>query len=140
MNKAMFIISALFWSGMAVLSLSARAIHNSSLPHTEVLTVAKQDFICTFADENGNILSAARRAVGIPKSLTDNEIYVIIQKEVYGETRNYACYIEIMMYDDYYSEEYDAVMYGLSAGDKLIVSTDRPLSKEIPIEVYYDGQ
>lgn len=140
MNKAMYIISALFWSGMVVLSLSARAIHNSRLPHAEVLTAAKQDFTCTFADENGNILSAARRAVGIPKSLTDNEIYVIIQKEVYGETRNYACCTEVMMYDGYYSEEYNAVMYGLSAGDKLIISADRPLSEKYPIEVYYDGQ
>lgn len=141
MNKAICIIlSALFWGGMAALSLSARAVHNGRLPHTEVLTVKKQDFICTFSDESGNILSASRRAVGIPKALTDNEIYVIIQEEVYGETRNYACYTEIMMYDDYYSEEYNAVMYGLSAGDKLIVSSDRPLSKEIPVEVYYDGQ
>lgn len=138
MNKAMYFISSLFWSIMIVLSLSARVIHNTRLPHAETLTVKKQDFICTFADENGNILSASRRAVGIPKALNNHEIYVIIQEEVYGETRYYAHKVDVMMYDEYDSEEYLAVMYGLSAGDKLIVSTDRPL--EDHIEVYYDGQ
>ena len=140
MNKAMYIISVLFWGGMIFLSLSARVIHNGRLPHAEVLTVSKQDFICTFSDENGNVFSTARRAVGIPKSLINNEIYVITEEEVYGEIRNYAHKVEVTVNDDYYSEEYNAVMYGLSAGDKVIVSINRPLSEEYPVEVYYDGK
>ena len=138
MNKSMLLCSAIFWSSMIVLSLSARTIHNNRLPYAETLTVNKQDFICTFADENGNMLSVTRRAAGLPKNLNFHEIYVIMQEEVYGEIRYYAQRKDVMLYENYDSEEYLAVMYGVSAGDILIVSADRPL--EDHIEVYYDGQ
>lgn len=140
MKKMINLASLLFWGIMLALTFFAREIHNSRLPHVETLTVTKQDFICTFTDESGNTLTTTRRAVGIPKSLTNKDLYVITQNETYGEMRYYAQKVDVMMYYDYDSEDYYAVMYGVSAGDKLIISSNALLSDEYPVEVYYDGQ
>lgn len=86
MNKFLNIFSAVFWLGMLILTAAAKPIHNNRLPHTEVMTVKKQDFVCTFSDDNGNVLTTPRRAVGIPGALPTEDIYVIIQEEVYGRT------------------------------------------------------
>ena len=140
MNKFLNIFSAVFWLGMLILTAAAKPIHNNRLPHTEVMTVKKQDFIFTFSDDNGNEITTPRRAVGIPGSLPTEDIYVIIQEEVYGENRYFAQKADVTIYENYYSEEYTAVMFGLSVGDRLIISSDKPLSGEYPIEVYYDEQ
>lgn len=139
MNKIMNFISVIFWTGMIILSASARAVHNGRLPRAEVLTVKKQDFEYTFTD-GGNTFTVMRRAVGIPQDLIDKDIYVIIEKEFYGETRTFAEKREIIPNGDYFSDEYAAVLYGLSAGDKIIISADRSLPEEQPFEVYYDEQ
>lgn len=128
MNKIISVISALFLCFMIFITLASRPIHNSSLPHVEVITVKKQDFICEFADEQNTLQSTERRALGIPRKLLSGDIYVITQCEVYGEMRDFSYKVNVELYDNYFSDEYAAVLSGVSINDKIIISSDIPIT------------
>ncbi len=138
MNRIKIVTIALFWSTMILLSIFSDSIHNKRLPKVETFTVSKQDFQYNFLDEDGNQVTSLRRAMAIPKSLTNREIYVIIQEEKNGELRNYAQKSEIILYDDYYSNEYLAVWSGLAVGDLVIISDNILGTDYDHIEVNYE--
>ncbi len=121
MKRIITIATVLFFGLMTVLTFSARSIHNSNLPHVETIDISKQDFVCVFYDEQGVEYSTLRRAIGIPNEALSNDIFIAVPKEVYGETRYFACKVEPMYYEDYFSDYYTAVLVGLSAGDRLVV-------------------
>lgn len=125
MNKIITIILTLFFAGMLALTLTARLIHNKTLFHVKITEVKKQDFICKFIDEHGKECTTQRRAIGIPKNFFDNEIYIVKEIEVYGEKRKCAAKVELSVQNDYYSDDYCAVAFGLSAGDNIITYDSR---------------
>lgn len=124
-NKIIFAIFILFFAVMIFLTAASRDIHNKNLCHVETIEIKKQDFTCKFLDENGNECFSKRRAIGIPKSCVENDIYVIGETIVYGESRQCANKVEILLFDDYLSDEYYAVSFGLSVGDKVIISDEQ---------------
>ncbi len=124
-NKIIFALLILFFSVMTFFTAASRPIHNRGLCHVETIEIKKQDFTCKFIDEKGNECFSKRRAIGIPKSCVEKDIYVIGETNVYGESRQCANRVEILLFDDYLSDEYYAVSLGLSVGDKVIVSTEQ---------------
>ncbi len=129
MNKTATAITILFFAGMLFLSIFSRSIHDSALPHVEVIEIRKQDFLCEVPDDQGRICTVQRRAIGIPKELLGEDLYVVSDEVVYGEERSFARKVEIVPDEAYVSEEYTAVVLGLRNGDRLILSE----------EVLYDG-
>lgn len=125
LNKIIIAVFVLFFSVMIFLTITSRTIHNQSVCHVETIEIKKQDFICNFFDEQGNECSSRRRAIGIPKSCVENDVYIIGEINVYGESRQSANRVEIQLLDDYFSDEYYAVSFGLSAGDKVIVFNEQ---------------
>lgn len=125
MKKLITIILTLFFSGMLALTLTARLIHNKTLCRVKITEVKKQDFICKFIDEHGKEYTTQRRAIGIPKNFFDNDIYIVEEIEVYGEKRKCAAKVELSVQNDYYSDDYCAVDFGLSVGDNIITYNPR---------------
>lgn len=125
LNKIIFVLSVLFFAVMIFLTAASRTIHNQSLCHVETIEIKKQDFTCKFLDEQGNECYSKRRAIGIPKSCVENDIYVIGEINVYGELRKCANIVEVLLLDDYLSDEYYAVSFGVSVGDKVIVYNEQ---------------
>ncbi len=125
LNKIIFLLSVLFFAVMTFLTAASRTIHNQSLCHVETIEIKKQDFTCKFLDEQGNECYSKRRAIGIPKACVENDVYIIGEINVYGESRQCANRVEILLFDDYLSDEYYAVSFGLSVGDKVIVYNDQ---------------
>lgn len=124
-NKVIFALLILFFAVMIFFTAASRAIHNRGLCHVDTIEIKKQDFTCKFIDEKGNECFSKRRAIGIPKSCVKNDIYVIGETNVYGESRQCANRVEILLFDDYFSDEFYAVSFGLSVGDKVIVPTEQ---------------
>jgi hypothetical protein len=122
LNKIVYAVSALFLGFMIFLTIFARTIHNNKLQHVETIEIKKQDFICEFTDKQGELCHSKRRAIGIPKKYANENVFIINEIEVYGEKRKCALKVELFYFDDYLSEEYAAVSYGLSVGDSLIVN------------------
>ena len=129
MNKIAAAITILFFAGMVFLTAFSRSIHDSRLPHVEVIEIRKQDFTCAVPDDHGRICTVQRRAIGIPKDQLQAELYIVSEEEVFGEQRCFARKIAVMLDETYVSEEYSAVTSGVSIGDKLI----------LPEEGLYDG-
>lgn len=123
-NKIIYIISIAFISIMIFLTLNARTIHNQSLHHVSTVEVKKQDFDFVFTDEQGNLCHSKRRAIGIPKKYANDRLFIVTEFEIYGETRKRATQVDVMYYEDYISDEYNAVSFGVSIGDKIIVDSD----------------
>ena len=125
LNKIILALSVLFFAIMTFVTAASRNIHNQSLCKVEIIEIKKQDFNCRFLDEEGNECYSKRRAIGIPKLCVENDIYIIGETEVYGESRQCANRVEILLFDDYFSDEYYAVSFGLSVGDNVIVSNEQ---------------
>lgn len=127
MKKVCFLLIAVFFGFMLFMTLSSSKIRNSQLPQVNIVEIKKQTFTCEFTDESGNKYCTERRALGIDKRFVKNDIYILSEKECYGEIRTYAIEVDIQMLDDYYSDEYYAILSGVSSGDK-IIDTDITLS------------
>lgn len=124
-NKIFLSILCLLLSILACLTIYARKIHENSLLHVKTIDIQKQDFTCCFEDEFGNELITKRRAIGIPKSCFTDVVYIVDDISVYGEPRKSARKTEVIIIEDYISDDYYAVSTGVSAGDKIIIYDER---------------
>lgn len=124
LNRIVYVISIVFIASMTFLTFNARTIHDNQLCHVTTVEVKKQDFVFEFTDEQGNLCCSKRRAIGIPKEYANDSIFVINEYEIYGEKRKCASKVEVVYYEDYISDEYCAVSFGISIGDKIIVDAD----------------
>lgn len=122
LNSMVYAASVLFFGFMIFLTIFAQTIHSKELQHVETIEIKKQDFVCEFTDEQGELCFSKRRAIGIPKKYANESVFIIDEIEVYSEKRKCALKVELFYFDDYLSEEYAAVSYGLSVGDSLIVN------------------
>lgn len=137
MKKICFLLIAAFFGFMLFMTFSARTIRNNQLPRVNIVEIKKQIFTCEVIDESGNKYYTERRALGIEKKFVKNNIYILLEKECYGEIRTYAVEVNIQTLDYYYSDEYYAILSGISSGDK-IIDTDITLSDgdEVLVEKY----
>ncbi|MBP1566069.1 MAG: hypothetical protein J6A58_09990 [Oscillospiraceae bacterium] len=127
MNKINAIFASIFFIFMLFMSIFSKELHEKNLPHVTILKVEKKDFICNFIDENGDSYSVKRRAIGIPKYIDKNNIYIVNEDKVYGEQRYFAQKTEVFLENEYYSDDYYAVSLGLNVGDKVILTSTIPL-------------
>ena len=112
-------VTLLFFALMAALSLTARDVHQSRLPHVTAARLTRE----SFSQGPGSV---RYRQTAIPKELYHSgDIYIITSRSVNGESRDFAKKVDIeigLEIDGFYE-----VTHGLLGHDYVIFSTDRPL-------------
>lgn len=125
--KLLIIITALFFAGMLALTLTARSIHNASLPHVRAERPASAKFPFEYADENGELRTGMRYAPAVSKEQLEQGVYVLYTAEKNGEKRDFIRLAEITAGEEY--EGYVEVTGGLSPIDRIVTESDRELAE-----------
>jgi hypothetical protein len=105
----------LFFAAMAYLTLNARNIHNSQIPHVETTRLTREK------------VSADVRVLALPKELYDSgDVYVIAQRMINGEVRSVAkkAVLQVGAAGNGFYE----VKGGLMGNEIVVTSSDKPLS------------
>lgn len=125
MKKILVIITAVFFSGMLFLTVFARDIHNSALPHVTASRVQQAQFPFEYTDENGNTFVGTESKLAVTTEQYEQGVYILYKDEKNGEMRDYIrrANIEAGRKHDGYVE----VVSGLTFGDRIVVDSDRLL-------------
>ena len=125
MKKILVIITAVFFSGMLFLTVFARDIHNSALPHVTASRVQQAQFPFEYTDENGNTFVGTESKLAVTTEQYEQGVYILYKDEKNGEMRDYIrrANIEAGREHDGYVE----VVSGLTFGDRIVVDSDRVL-------------
>lgn len=125
MKKILVIITAVFFAGMLFLTVFARDIHNSALPHVTASRVQQAQFPFEYTDENGNTFVGTESKLAVTTEQYEQGVYILYKDEKNGEMRDYIrrANIEAGREHDGYVE----VVSGLTFGDRIVVDSDRLL-------------
>ena len=125
MKKILVIITAVFFAGMLFLTVFARDIHNSALPHVTASRVQQAQFPFEYTDENGNTFVGTESKLAVTSEQFKQGVYILYKDEKNGEMRDYIrrANIEAGRKHDGYVE----VVSGLTFGDRIVVDSDRLL-------------
>lgn len=125
MKKILVIITAVFFAGMLFLTVFARDIHNSALPHVTASRVQQAQFPFEYTDENGNTFVGTESKLAVTTEQYEQGVYILYKDEKNGEMRDYIrrANIEAGRKHDGYVE----VVSGLTFGDRIVVDSDRLL-------------
>ncbi|MGN1422279.1 MAG: hypothetical protein ACI4XA_02800 [Oscillospiraceae bacterium] len=118
MKKILVIITAVFFAGMLFLSLFARDIHNSTLPHVTASRVRTVQFLFEYTDENGNCFSGTESRSAVTAEQYENGIYVLYAAEKNGEMRDFIRRADIETGREY--NGYVEVVSGLSSFERIV--------------------
>ncbi len=127
-------VTVLFFTAMLVLTVTAREIHNRSIPHVTVDNPARTAFTFTYTDEEGNIGETSQKRLSIPKELAGQPVFVVYEGMKNGEVRTFVQ--QVFVETGVESEAFIEVVNGLSSKDKVVVTADGPLWDGA--EVYVD--
>lgn len=127
------IFTVLFFAGMLFLTVSARAIHNASLPQVTANKLSSVQFPFEYTDESGNVVTGTKSALAIQSELLGNDVYILYQREKNGDMR---CYVRLAKIET--GAEYNGfteVQSGIGYGDKVVVGTGEELYDECEVYV-----
>ena len=125
--KLLVIIAALFFTGMLTLTLTARSIHNASLPHVRAERPESAGFPFEYTDENGDLRTGMRYAPAVSREQLEQGVYVLYTAEKNGEKRDFIRLAEITAGEEY--EGYIEIAGGLSPIDRIVTESDRELAE-----------
>ena len=118
-KKAVFIFTLIFFAVMLLFTLTARSIHNASIPHVSARRLTNQIFTEEFADENGDMQTLERYSLAIDRELYESgNIYVLTQTLINGEYRDTARLAHIETGAE--AGRYIEVISGLNPVDRII--------------------
>lgn len=118
-------VTVLFFAAMLFLTVSARAIHNASLPQVTVKKLSQEQFPFEYTDENGNVMTGTKSVLAIRSELLASDVFILYQREKNGEMRNYVRLATIETGAEY--NGFTEVLSGVGYGDKVVVNTDKEL-------------
>ena len=121
----MIAVTALFFASMLFLTVSARAIHNASLPQVTAERLSTVQFPFEYTDANGNVMIGSKSVLAIKSEFLNSDVFILYQREKNGDMRNYVRLAEIETGAEY--NGFAEVLSGIGYGDKIVVSTDTEL-------------
>ena len=124
-KKLLTAITVLFFAAMLFLTISARAIHNVSLPQVTAEKLPSVPFPFEYTDESGNEMTGTKSALAIRTELLDSDIFIMYQREKNGDMRYYVQLVEIETGTEY--NGFTEVLSGIGYGDKVVISTNSEL-------------
>ena len=125
MKKILVIITAVFFAGMLFLTVFARDIHNSALPHVTASRVQQAQFPFEYTDENGNTFVGTESKLAVTSEQFKQGVYILYKDEKNGEMRNFIRRANIEAGREH--DRYVEVVSGLTFGDRIVVDSDRVL-------------
>ena len=125
MKKILVIITAVFFAGMLFLTVFARDIHNSALPHVTASRVQQAQFPFEYTDENGNTFVGTESKLAVTTEQYEQGVYILYKDEKNGEMRNFIRHAYIVAGREH--DGYVEVVSGLTFGDRIVVDSDRLL-------------
>ena len=125
MKKILVIITAVFFAGMLFLTVFARDIHNSALPHVTASRVQQAQFPFEYTDENGNTFVGTESKLAVTTEQYEQGVYILYKDEKNGEMRDYIRRANIEAGREH--DRYVEVVSGLTFGDRIVVDSDRVL-------------
>ena len=125
MKKILVIITAVFFAGMLFLTVFARDIHNSALPHVTASRVQQAQFPFEYTDENGNTFVGTESKLAVTSEQFKQGVYILYKDEKNGEMRNFIRRANIEAGREH--DRYVEVVSGLTFGDRIVVDSDRLL-------------
>ncbi len=78
-NIITLVVTVLFFAVMLFLTVSARAIHNFSLPQVTARRLSSVQFPFEYTDESGNMMTGTKSALAIPFDLLASDIFILYQ-------------------------------------------------------------
>ena len=118
-------VTVLFFAAMLFMTISARAIHNASLPQVTVKKLSQEQFPFEYTDEIGNVMTGTKSVLAIRSELLDSDIFILYQREKNGDMRYYVRLAEIETGAEH--NGFTEVLSGIGYGDKIVVSSDTEL-------------
>ncbi len=125
-KKLLTAITVIFFAAMLFLTVSARAIHNATLPQVTAERLSSVQFPFEYTDENGNVMTGTKSALAIRSDLLGSDVFVLYQREKNGDMRDYVRLAVIETGEEY--NGFTEVLSGIGYGDKFVISTDSILS------------
>lgn len=119
MKKILVIITAVFFTAMLFLSLFAREIHNSSLPHVTASRVQQAQFPFEYTDENGNTFFGTESKPAVTKEQYEHGIFVLYSSEKNGDMRDFIRRADIEAGREH--DGYVEVVSGISPNERIVV-------------------
>ena len=119
------IVTVLFFAAMLFLTISARAIHNVSLPQVTAEKLPSVPFPFEYTDESGNEMTGTKSALAIRSELLASDVFILYQREKNGDMRYYVQLVEIETGTEY--NGFTEVLSGIGYGDKVVISTNSEL-------------
>lgn len=89
MKKILAIITAVFFAVMLFLTVFARDIHNSALPHITASRVQQAQFPFEYTDENGNTFVGTESKLAVTTEQYKQGVYILYKDEKNGEMRDF---------------------------------------------------
>lgn len=117
-NVFTIIITVIFFAGMTVLTFSARAIHNASLPKVVCKKLSYEDFPFEYTDENGVIYTGMRASAAIETRCLEDNVYVLYEYEKNGEKRDFVRIVMLETGAEY--GDFTQVLSGLTSSQKYV--------------------
>lgn len=123
-KKVVFLCSAVFYLGMFVMAVSARKIHEATLPR---VTICMLDYV-TFIERQEDSKTLHTTGLGLAKELYDGkQVYVVQQQMVNGEERSIARDVTNDLVLGKETEDYYEVLEGISGMAMVVTATEKPL-------------
>ena len=119
------IVTVLFFAVMTILTFSARAIHNASLPLVTAEKLKSVQFPFEYTYESGNEMTGTKSALAIRSELLASDVFILYQREKNGDMRYYVRLAEIETGAEH--NGFTEVLSGIGYGDKIVVSSDTEL-------------
>ncbi len=124
-KKILTAITVIFFATMLFLTISARAIHNASLPQVTAERLSSVQFPFEYTDESGNEMTGTKSALAIRSQLLASDVFILYQREKNGDMRYYVRLAEIETGAEH--NGFTEVLSGIVYGDKIVVSSDTEL-------------
>ena len=125
MKKILIVITIIFFAGMLFLTFFAETIHESLLPQVTAASPERRDFPFEYTDENGETRTGSIRKTAVPKSESDNGIFIVYSAEKNGTKRYFAQLADIQTGEE--SGDYVEVVSGISYTDRVIKESSKEL-------------
>ena len=115
------LLTIVFFASVAVLTFTARGIHNAQLPHVTAKRLTRESF--SVSREGGGTMTY--RQLAIPKAMLDEAggLLIVVSRMVNGEQRDFAQ--AVMLKTGLEVEGFYEVTGGMMGHELVIFSSDR---------------
>lgn len=124
-KKITLIITVLFFASMLFLTLTAEAIHTSTLPKVTVSRPESKVFPFEYTLEDGTKATGSVGRPALPKAVVENGVYVLYTCDINGTKRDCVRFVNVGTGAE--RDGYFEIVSGVESFDKVVIESDKEL-------------